>query len=194
MKATWCDSLLILNHKHFSLSWICNTFENRCQAQYCNRQFVDLFALLNFSNSCISPHKASTSEIQHCRAYCVIVCVWILSINGQDGISDWSSTVSWDLDMKRERDEERFKKKERNPLIVLVFSCVVLFYHTLPPSNVCACVCVCMFVYVCVHQSPTITQQSFPLSQLYHSVSASALPSLATCLFHSHVILLSCHT
>lgn len=89
---------------------------------------------------------------------------------------------------------KRGLKKERNPLIVLVFSCVVLFYHTLPPSNVCACVCVCMFVYVCVHQSPTITQQSFPLSQLYHSVSASALPSLDTCLFHSHVILLSCHT
>lgn len=58
----------------------------------------------------------------------------------------------------------------------------------------CVCVCVCMFVNVCVHQSPTITQQSFPLSQLYHSVSVSALPSLATCLFHSHVILLSCHT
>lgn len=52
--------------------------------------------------------------------------------------------------MKRERDEERFKKKERNPLIVLVFSCVVLFYHTLPPSNVCACVCVCACSCMCV--------------------------------------------
>lgn len=90
--------------------------------------------------------------------------------------------------MKRERDEERFKKKERNPLIVLVFSCVVLFYHTLPPSNVCACVCVCMFVYVCVHQSPTITQQSFPLSQLYHCLCLR--PSFPCHLPFSQ----SCHT
>lgn len=37
------------------------------------------FALLNFSNSFISPHIASANqcEIQHCQAYCVIVCVCV---------------------------------------------------------------------------------------------------------------------
>lgn len=88
--------------------------------------------------------------------------------------------------MKRERDEERFKKRKKSFDSPCIFMCCTLLSHF--ASLKCMCVCVCMFVNVCVHQSPTITQQSFPLSQLYHSVSASALPSLATCLFQS------CHT
>lgn len=44
--------------------------------------------------------------------------------------------------------------------------CTLLSQFASPP-----CMCVCVYL----HQSPTITQQSF-LSQLYHSVSASTLP------------------
>lgn len=94
--------------------------------------------------------------------------------------------------------------KERNPLIMLAFSCVVLFYHISPPSCACVRLCVYAWVYmwVCVrapqHQSPTLTQWS-SMSQLYHSVSASTLPPspinpLATCLYFQYFRMCSCHT
>ena len=104
---------------------------------------------------------AALLSLRVCVHRCLHVCV--LCINGHVGISDRSSDVSWDLEMKREGDEEKSYEMKENPLIILVFSCVVLFYHILPPFCVCVCVCVRL------HQSPTITQQSFPLSHLYHS-------------------------
>lgn len=83
---------------------------------------------------------------------------------------------------------KRGLKKERNPLIVLVFSCVVLFYHTLPPSNVCACVCVHVRVCVCASKP------------YHHTAVFSFVPVISLCLclrpsFPCHLpFSQSCHT
>lgn len=107
--------------------------------------------------------------------------VCTLYTSGHAGIS----AVSRDRDMKRERHE-----KERNPLMILTFSCVALSHHISPPCHTCALTHTCL----CLHQFPTDTGRGLFLCPSYITASASTLFSSPAPLPPVFIVrLCSCH-
>lgn len=107
-------------------------------------------------------------------SHCVCVCVYIHSsicayyisvvvmLGFQIEVQMSHGTWTW---------KERWRQvlwKERNPLIILVFSCVVLFYHILPPSS-CVRACMCVCVFACIKAAPS--HSSLFLCPIYITLS-----------------------
>lgn len=127
-----------------------------------DRQSVWKSALLNTGNhGCARMYPISDFSdemsiiLRHHMYPCVCVCT----------LHQWSC---WDFSCLMRPDHEKREMrremlwKERNPLIMLAFSCVLLFYHVSPPS--CACVCA-------------------PASKSYHHTAVfSYVPVISLCL------------
>lgn len=138
----------------------------------------------NYSDLCYFSNLSWQSKVYH---VCVHTCISVHTVYR------WSC---WDFSCLTRPGHEKRKTwrenswKERNPLMILAFSCVALSHHISPPCHTCVLTHTCM----CLHQSPTNTGRGLFLCPSYITVSASTLSSSPTPLPPVFIVrLCSCH-